>query len=378
MVQIIEGNERSYLDSLLGGALRGSQQFNQLAPYFDQKQQQQQQKQAAGKLFGEELAGLNPELQKELLRNQAGTFKDKISPQDYDTLKGAFGQKFADLYKSAPTGGRTKLLENAIDAKSRGQNIQDLLEEPTQKPKFDKESEEFPDFSKKPLGYTQSEWNKEKANWRKENQPIFKANKEKLATHKRDVLEIHRLKKLSPKLPEGLERTLINPSTGEFYGIAQLAGSASPEAQEWQKIISRFQNRAKDSFGSRVTNFDLVSFMKQFPSMLNTEKGRGRILDLMETVNDIDQLYEDELDSVYKRYNLNGISQEKADEIVQSRISAPMEKLINKYENINMEAQNEGQGALSGQMVEVIGPDGKEYEVDLFEVEQLPKGFRLK
>ncbi len=350
---------------------------------------------------------LPQEAQKEYFKNQfAAPRKDKemadkflAESRDYDIVNQTFGKKFADVWKASPVGGKTELLKYGMDALSRGENLENLLEdidvpqensistslnENIPQMKNGKISKDFqwPDYSKRPFGYNPKEWANEKKSWRKENAPIFQENKTHLNSLQKDSLAIKNLQKLSPKLPEGVERLIINPETGEPYGIAQLAGVVSPEVQEWVKEVSRFQNRAKDTFGSRVTNFDLVSYMKQFPGLLNTEEGRRRILRMMGINNQLDNLYETALNQVYKKYGLSEIPQEKADELATNFIKDDAEKLREEYLQIDQENQQMDSQAnktvLSGRTVDVLGPDGQLYEIDESEVDQLPEGYRVQ
>lgn len=179
-------------------------------------------------------------------------------------------------------------------------------------------------------------------------------------------------------MPEDLERFLINPSTGELYGLAQISGAASPETQEWLKETARFQNRAKDAFGSRVTNFDLISYMKQFPTLMNTPEGRERIISMMDINNQLDQLYEKALNQVYTKYGLSGIPQEKAEELAQSMISDDTERLHNEYlgfDELNKEEENKQNE--TGRVIRVLGPDGNEYELDSSHLDDLPEDYKI-
>ncbi len=317
----------------------------------------------------------------------------------YKTIESKLGKDFADVWKASPVGGRTELLKYALDRISRGEDISDVLKDvkttdkPSLKENIDVKSQvaelkngripknyDWPDYSKRPLGYTPKDWINEKSQWRKENAPVFQENKNKLKSNIADQLAIKKLKKLnnSNKLPQDLERFLINPATGELYGIAQITGMASPETQEWLKETARFQNRAKDAFGSRVTNFDLVSYMKQFPTLMNTPEGRERILRMMGINNELDQLYENALNDVYMHYGLNGISQEDAEKEVQKLISNDVERLHDEYLEIDKENQElESKKNDTGRVIRIKGPDGNEYEMDSSHLDELPEGYQI-
>lgn len=400
------------MKSLLGSAAQ--QLPGAVDQYFSKISQNRQEEaaNAAAKRLGIDTTGLDPETRRALLveklrqggaenlqgmkgeqlsqRNQADQFQED---QSYGKIKEAFGEKFANIWKAAPVGGKTELLKQGIDARLRGANVDQLLEGVQVPESISNEKElsplpqmkdgqvpkelEWPDFTKRPGGYSPKDWIDERKTWRKENSPVFLENKTNLKNSKRDELDYNRLESLSEKLPEGLERIVINPQTGEPYGVAQLTGKVSPSVQEWIKIISRFQNRAKDAFGSRVTNFDLMSYMKQFPGLLNNKEGRRRIIDLMKINNKLDGLYENSLNKVYQKYGLSGIPQEEADKLAQSLIQNETEKLNQDYLNIDNENIMNQPTKLSGRLVDVTGPDGQIYEIDESEIELLPPGFKL-
>lgn len=412
MTQIIPAARRgkSFMDSLLGGAAEGLNPAIQ--QYFKQKQlqemaQEEQRNVQGEQSFKKEMAreqqaadlqrGLAVEQLKQGAAQQKAQAEDFVDEESTKQIEKAFGPQFAKIWKNAPMGGKTELIKQGLDAKLRGIDINAMLKdsgfESTEQPQNEvtqakkppqmkdgkiPDDYQWPDFTKAPEGYTPKDWREERKSWRSENSPVFLENKTRLSNDKKDALSIKRLKAINSKLPSGLARIIINPSTGEPYGLAQLTGKVPPAVQEFEKIRAQFQNRAKDAFGSRVTNFDLVSYMKQFPTLLNTEEGRSRIIDMIRINNDLDSLYNDALDKVYKKYSLNGIPMEKADELAKSLIEDKTEELNNEYMQIDDRNHMEEDTSPSGRMVDVMGPDGQMYEVDEREAEQLPQGFVIQ
>lgn len=431
MIQIIPERRKSSTSEKFGEAIGAG--MNSLAQSYVEHLMQQEQKKLEEEKYNQQIQALNqmtgmdftgirdPKILEkgfELAiqgRNKASQIEaqnlnklsqlqgeNELEQKNYETIKNTLGNKFADIWKAAPVGGKTELLKAGLEAKLRGGNLEEMLKDvnlpqefsegisrenglhPTPQMKNGEIPKEFkwPNYSTRPVGYTPKEWNDERKVWRKDNNPLFESNKTKLKNNINDARDIKKLNQLnkSKKLPEGMGRAIINPETGDIRSIAQLAGLATPETQEWVKITSRFQNRAKDAFGSRVTNFDLQSYMKQFPGLLNTTEGRERILRMMTINNELDQSYEKALNKVYNKYGLSGIPPEEADRLAQEFIKDETERLENEYLNIDEQNQMQSQEPvkLSGQMVDVIGPDGQEYEVDQSEVEFLPQGFRLK
>jgi len=411
MVQILPAVQKqpSFGEHILHGLTQGIEPAVQ--QYYSNMARNKQESSAneAAKRLGLDTTGLDPETRRALLvenlKQGRASQKDKSNQlqdeESYGKVEGAFGKKFADLWKAAPVGGKTELLKQGIEAKLRGANIDQLLEGFDVPPSSDMqqnqvvESEQnqpkmlqikdgkipkefqWPEFSKRPPGYTPKDWVSERKTWRKENTPVFVENKTKLQNNIRDEVAIKKLSKLNEKLPEGFGRLVINPSTGEPYALAQLSGKVSPEVQEWVKETARFQNRAKDSFGSRVTNFDLVSYMKQFPGLLNTKEGRKRILKMMNINNQLDQSYERSLRDIYQKYGLNGIPMEEADKLATSLIEDETEKLSNQYLGIDEQNQVEEQGE-SQQELQVVDQNGEVVgTIDASEVDSLPQGYRI-
>lgn len=339
------------LEALIGG-------------YISEKKDEQKN------LFQREQLNQKNELEKEKInqknlleqeKQQKNIYEDESS---YRKIKDTFGDKFAEIWKAAPVGGRTELLKHGIDAKLRGLDLSEALKDvsndeiktiakerqdsiiekspPLSDGKIPKDYK-WPKFDQRPAGYTPKEWNEIKSSWRKENAPIFDENKTRIKNTKRDLLGVKSLDKLNEtrKIGEGFQAILINPETGEFYGPAQAAGLVSPEGQQWVKEIARFQNRAKDAFGSRVTNFDLQSYMKQFPGLLNSYEGRNRILKMMKANYEMDNLYDSAIQQIYDKYGLNGIAPEEADKLARSFIRDETERLEKQFIELDQENINE-------------------------------------
>ncbi len=414
-IQIIPENRKPSTAEKFNAAFNtGMQQLGEYSQQKKQMQQMQQENQQIKQQLGIDLSGINDPKQRQEFVAQAlrgrqeqemqrqklqGNFE--IEKRDYDVIKNRFGDKFADVWRASDQGARTELVKQAIDSNLRAEDLNKMFKENeiSEKPSIQGEISktkpqmkdgkipkdyEWPDFKKRPQGYNAKDWVDEMKTWRKENSPIFQEVNSRLKTHQRDELGIKNLTKLnkSGKVAEGFERLLINPETGEFYGLAQLAELPTKEAQEWVKEIARFQNRAKDAFGARVTNFDLQSYMKQFPGLLNSKEGRERILDMMSINNQLDQIYDKAITQIYKKYGLNGIPQEKAEELATQLIEDQTKELEDKY--LQLDKANERQlsedqkSKLSGRMVDVIGPDGQEYELDESELDELPEGYKIK
>lgn len=332
---------------------------------IEQQQEQERQQKSLSKVFnklqkGEEL--LEEDLKDQPVEVQQQLIKkiqdQKLDNRNYELIKDALGEQVANLWRASPTGAKTEIEKRALAELARKQNLEDQLGQKQPQPNLEPFSTEeeifpqmetdqlpkdykYPNFLNAPPGYNQKEWNDERKTWRKENAPIFEENSRRLANTKRDELGTKNLNKINERrnLPEDFSRVFVDPETGDFRYAAKVFGQQSPDAEEWVKEVARFQNRAKDAFGSRVTNFDLASYMKQFPNLMNSYEGRKRILRMMEINYELDKLYQNSLEKIYQKYGLGNIPQEEADRLAKGFIQNKTRKLQDEYLNIDNENQ---------------------------------------
>jgi hypothetical protein len=355
MIQILEDNSPSSqraaaISKLMGSVGGGAEKLHGLIG-------ERKEREALAKKYGQEFKDVrNPEARNQLLRgaiekeNQKAklTGEYAVDEENYDKIKEAFGERFAKVWRASPTGARTALTQAALEATSRGIDLNEMIggnvgqqnDIDFQGPVESLERPTKQDYTKRPQGFTPKEWAATRKDWSKLNRENLDAVNNRIKANKRDILGTKKVIKLneSRKLPEGLERAIINPNTGEIYGLAQLAGKASPETQEFVKEIARFGNRAKDAYGSRVTNFDLAQYMKQFPGLLNTYEGRKRILRMMEINYDLDTLYDKTSQKLIDRYGAGNIPPEEVDRLSREKIRDEEERLFNEY--LNLENEN--------------------------------------
>lgn len=309
----------------------------------------------------------------------------------YSKIKDVFGEKFANVWRASPTGARTELTKSALDARARGINLDEVLQgsqqESNQPMKNASKMEEgkLPEYKLNISGMNKPEQVKFKSELRKENTPIWKENADNHKSFKTMGRDIKMLSNLNKKgnLPEGLGKLLIDPETGNFYPAVTAIHKPNPDAQLWVKILARQATKAQTAFPGRVTNFDLQSFMLQFPSLFNTEEGRTNILQMMELDNQANELFSKALDDVYRKYKADGITPEDAHSMAMDMVQKDIDTIDQKLIDLSAQAErkmqnNDGNSSPKSRTIDVIGPDGQEYELDESEVEMLPPGFKLK
>jgi len=270
----------------------------------------------------------------------------------------------ADLYMSLPTGGRTSYANFLFDRMQRGQLVSGAPSDQQGRTGVaipggppgdvsDVESVEVESFSFPEVDIFKGLTPKEKVAREKD---LFNANATQYAELNKKTRgfddELRRLGQMerlndSGKLPQGLQNLNINWTTGDI----RVPRLANPETQAFVKMVNDFTTKAKDTFGARVTNFELGAFMKRLPTLANSEEGRRLILSQMKVNGALNKLHEDSIKEVYDHYGLRGIDSQKASQIA-SEIRKDDEKALIKDYNQALQAQDVYEAKL-------LAPEGK-------------------
>ncbi len=168
----------------------------------------------------------------------------------------------------------------------------------------------------------------------KSNLPLYQAAQKKLQSGEIENVSIKRLQTLNEggNLPKGIKRWNVKFKDGEL----RIPFLAHPDAQAFVKTINDFTVKAKDSFGARVTNFELERFMKRLPGLLNSEEGRRVILRQMEIIGELNIMKDREIIDVFEsKGGLRNIDYDRATTIANKKIKPQIEKLRKEYIQLN-------------------------------------------
>jgi len=160
----------------------------------------------------------------------------------------------------------------------------------------------------------------------------------------------------SGKLPTGLQNLNINWSTGDI----RFPKLANEETQAFVKMVNDFTTKAKDTYGARVTNFELGTFMRRLPTLANTEEGRRLILAQMQQVAALNKLYYDSRKAVYDKYKLKNLDTQQVETIAE-QLRDKDEEVVRKAYKDSLQTQQvyeARQAAPEGKMP-ARSPDGK-------------------
>lgn len=134
-------------------------------------------------------------------------------------------------------------------------------------------------------------------------EPELLERENKLNQYEQEGARFERLQELfSPELENKFPSSF---SVGLFTKDGELRPTAasllSPEAQEAVKLIADNLSGAKDTFGARVTNFDLQSYMKRLPTLLNSSEGRRRVLRDLRLMNKLNTMHQEGVLEIVER-----------------------------------------------------------------------------
>lgn len=180
----------------------------------------------------------------------------------------------------------------------------------------------------------------EKEKWRTKNADFnnkeLKELNKKRKTRAESLAKTNRLTTLndSGKIPEGASRWVINPNTGEPYAVAQLLGRVNPETQAFVKTINDYLSVAKDFFGGRVTDFDIKAFKSRLPNLLNTQDGRRMIIEQMKLMEELQSVYDEELEKGFKHYGRNA-SYDQITKVVDEKVELRQQEVIKKINSLD-------------------------------------------
>lgn len=272
---------------------------------------------------------------------EAKTLQDQNA---YKIVENSFGKEFADLWINSSPGAQTALINQALDLASRGEDINKYLRqyglEEGPKLPFEKPIPEKPisekttpekEYELDVRGYAPKDVIKYKAELRKENSPIYQEATTKVKSLEKEIFALNQLSKLSSKVPEGIFGKLtsgVNPMTGELI----LPEAANPETELFVKTVNNFISAAKDTFGARVTNFDLESFMNRLPKLSNSKEGRDLIIKQMNYLAKLDQLHNNSLRDVYRKYGTGNITPEDAERLAEEKIKDKVTQIKTKFD----------------------------------------------
>lgn len=276
-----------------------------------------------------------PELVKEFLPPEKGASSGKVN-----TIEGVDYSDVPEPYKSriknAPTvGAATAAYNQWIDESSRREGGGEFY-----KPGENEEGEVV-DYDK---GLNPKERASVRESRYKTQTPLYNDLNDYTNTLGEYGLLIDRLEQIndSDKLPSGSGRFNVNPKTGELL----LPNQASPEAQLYVKTVNEFLRGARDTFGSRVTNFEVERFLARLPNLTNSPEGRRMIIAQMKLFNERAELQNKGLQKEINKYGVRGIDWDRAIANTEKKIAPELQALNKRIKSLDGQLDHLNQQAI--------------------------------
>lgn len=258
-------------------------------------------------------------------RNKAEEFSHQMKT---DQIKSALksrgvSDEDADLYANLTVGGQTEFVKNLLESQKRASKV----------PEMDREDQDIRELvESQDQGMTPAERVKSGAKRYETGLPIFKESIDKLHEFRQNDSRFKILGELSQtgKLPSGLGRINVDKS-----GNLRFPAAASKEAQRFVKTFNEAASGAKGTYGSRVTNFDLEQYMKQFPSLANTPEAMSEMIEQLKIVNDINKVYYKNLSDIFKKAGgARKIDSDLAISLAEERTEPQIAELVKRFDDI--------------------------------------------
>lgn len=173
--------------------------------------------------------------------------------------------------------------------------------------------------------------------------------REKAKSAREDLRSLDRMEELQNS------GNLTSPGWHEFLTRSGLdVGSLTqPESEEFNKLMYGFLKDAKNIYGSRVTNYDVQTFLKSIPTMSNSNSGRSRIIANLKRLAKGEVVYQDTMNEIMKENK--GVPPFDLAEQVEDRIKGKLDVIYNQFrkdlEKPTPPEQNKyitGAGAIAG------------------------------
>jgi len=235
-----------------------------------------------GQAFGSGLQALaNQKIQQIQQRNQMGELSKALQGQGYSPQEAqSFSQLPPELQKIA-FKEKQQLPGRQAYAQALGLGgEQNTQQEGFQNPGLlaglnEKQASEIAKMRQKEAHYDR----KERAEAFKQTKAERKEFIDKAKAGKQNLQDLNRLEELEK---EGL----ASPGYTEFlknsgFDIPTLQGAST---EEFNKIAANFIKNARTYFGSRISNFELESFLKTIPNLSQSPEGRKRVISNLKSI----------------------------------------------------------------------------------------------
>jgi len=298
----------------------------QLTKQYDTQQEKRNFAQGLTPIFGQQtanfLSNLSPNERKVALENMSSLMQLNEQP----------GQPQAAMQELQQSQMGQQVQEQQMTP-DRAQLIQDIFTSPRERR----------ENKKLELAEKQAQL-KERGALLKETKPYVDALKNKEKAAKETDLRLKRMESLIEKgnLPNptfwsafsklehapyiaGLTAPIAEILKG---GLKWYSGNAS-DIEEFEKLSSEFVKNAKQYFGPRVTEKEIQLFMQTVPTLMQTDKGKKKLIENIRSLNELTEIEAKAARSIIKANG--GIAPIDIEQQVHDKIGKKLDKVAKKF-----------------------------------------------
>lgn len=162
------------------------------------------------------------------------------------------------------------------------------------------------------------------------------------------------------------------PSLG--VGI-NLKGLLSPESQEFDKLSKDFLRDVKKVFGARVTQSEVMQFLKTIPTLAQSDEGKLRIIHNMELFNEASKAKKEVYDAIVEANG--GYRPHNIEELVNKNSKKKIDEIAKRFESgyEKSAAKKEIEEEKNTQIRDLIAAKDSRRNLDAFSLGNLLSGF---
>jgi len=185
---------------------------------------------------------------------------------------------------------------------------------------------QLPDDDYKRARQMRNDFLEEKLATSKRNAPYRKEISEGLKSAQESNIRLGRMESL-------IDSGQLNPAAYvaalDFFGLGNVSALKSPASQEFEKISTDFLKDVKSIFGARITEYEVKSFLKTIPTLLQTDEGKRRVIQNLKLMNDT-RILRSQVERRITNEN-RGVEPLDLQEQVDERMQAPLDKMSEEF-----------------------------------------------
>lgn len=180
----------------------------------------------------------------------------------------------------------------------------------------------------------------------------------------------NRLKKMTDQAKSGKLSTPLMVKTLDYLGIP-LGVLHNPDTEQYKKLESDFVKDVTNLFPGTIKNFEIESFMKTIPSLMNSDEGKVLVADSLMLMDEAKIIKYDAMKEILKENN--GVVPRNLDMAVNDRTRDQMQDIKEKFLNTVHTSLDK-----SGQKIKMVDDKGNRYDIPVRHLQRsIDKGLKV-